>query len=155
MHVYFLRVFTYTEVMGLAKVAACLSKREPKYFLSFWFTLSFELSVCLSVIFILCVCICLIFTWTYLCIRPCIYLWFPTTTLQVDSFALTVMLFLAFILSFFFVCVFSFLDPVLPAPQLLTLNGSVYKLQSVGTHKIFPVYRYILLMCIKYLALLI
>lgn len=26
MHVYFLRVFTYTEVMGLAKVAACLSK---------------------------------------------------------------------------------------------------------------------------------
>lgn len=129
MHVCFLCVFTYREVVGLAEIAACLYKREPKYFLPLPFdvlSLISELSASAyrspSYLF---VGICLMFTWTHLRICSCIYLSFPIPNPSNEFLCCHCD---TLLLSF---CLFSFLDPVLPLPQLLTLNGSVYKLQNI------------------------
>lgn len=139
--------------MGLAKIvvdATCHFKREPKYFPSpsFRFALIFELpSIYLSpVIFIP---LCAYLSRTYLdlplllfCghLRPS-----PPNPLQVNSpFVFMVCFFLLSFCLFLFIPL-PFLDPVLSVPpQLLTLSGSVYKLQipypalSGHSYRIFP-----------------
>lgn len=118
--------------MGLAKIATCLFKKNQNIFLSFPFDLLSSLSylsMYLSIIFIpLCaylfpICLDLPLHWLlHLFVVP-----LPLTP-SGEFFCSHGVLFLAFICLFLF-SPFPFLDPVLPVPpQLLTLNGSVYKL---------------------------
>lgn len=134
MLVYFLWVFTYREVMGLAEIAACLYKREPKYFSfpSFWLTLIFELCLRLPSYWSsssLRVGICLINL--DLPLHPFLHLFMiPYPNLSSECLCSHCNALSCFHFVLFFFCVFSFLNPVLPVPQLLTLNGSVDKLSE-------------------------